>query len=31
MGTFLELLLGNMYCWFKSLYSDYLSQYLWGV
>lgn len=27
---FLELLLGNMYCWFKSLYSDNLSLYLWG-
>lgn len=30
MGTFFELFLGNMYCWFKSFYSDYLSQYLWG-
>ena len=30
MGTFLELFLGNMYCWFKSFYSEYLSQYLWG-
>lgn len=30
MGEFFELLLGNMYCWFKSFYSDYLSQYLWG-
>ena len=30
MGTILEELLGNLYCWFKSFYSDYLSEYLWG-
>lgn len=30
MGTFFELLLGNMYCWFKSFYSENLSLYLWG-
>ena len=30
MGEFFELLLGNMYCWFKSFYPENLSQYLWG-
>lgn len=30
MGTFFEELLGNLYCWFKSFYSDYLMEYLWG-
>lgn len=30
MGEFFELLLGNMYCWFKSFYPENLSLYLWG-
>ena len=30
MGTFFELLLGNMYSWFNSFYSENLSLYLWG-
>lgn len=30
MGTFLEELLGNLYCWFESLYGTNLSEHLWG-
>lgn len=30
MGTFLEEFLGNLYCWFQSLYGVNLSEHLWG-
>ena len=30
MGTFLEELLGNLYCWFQSLYGENLSEHFWG-
>lgn len=30
MGTFLDLLLGNLYCWFESFYGTNLSDHLWG-
>lgn len=26
----MEELLGNIYCWFESLFGQYLSEYLWG-
>lgn len=30
MGTFLEELSGNLYCWFQSFYGQNLSEHLWG-
>ena len=30
MGTFLEELMGNLYCWFQSFYGANISEHLWG-